>query len=99
MPEETSQLRASLEFALMEIADSQQFAYRVHLAHELGLLEPLIAGQWEELQSASSRLLSSLAEGQFPQHRQVLALLDKLSSHPGIQSDGTVGSPIEMVLT
>jgi hypothetical protein len=69
---------------IMSIAasvESSRFAYQARLAHALGLLVPLLAGQQEVVSQLSAGFLSRFSAGQCPPRQQVLARQRALAFH------------------
>src|SRR6266498_3717388 len=89
---------AALALDIKSIAESPRFVFQARLAHELGLLAPLLAGHQEEVERLSAELLSRLSSDRSHLRRQVQGVLDTLSCRreippqsgavPSIQTDG-----------
>jgi hypothetical protein len=75
---------AALRLHIRMIAESPLFAYQARLAHELGLLAPLLAGDEEAVSRRSRELLSTVFAIRSQAHQPVQDQPEILSDRHGM---------------
>lgn len=86
---------AAYRLHIRAIAESPLFAYRARLAHESGLLVPLLAGDEVAVSKRLCELLSTASVNQFPAHQPIQARLETPSDRHGTAPDPVLESSMQ----